>query len=263
MNEISAGVIAATWICAILCFLLPLGGFILMQVRRMKVGMSFLWGVLLYLGISFLVRNLLMNMFLPAFPWFGALASRPWAYALLFGAVTGVLDECARAVILINFVKPDKRRLADGLAMGLGQGGTQAMIMVGVGLFSNLFAFSAVNSGAYLELEAAAAQEILASALSISAGSTFLVTFEQALAVVAHAAYSLILIAGIREGRAPQAFFAALGIHVLYECVAALLPACFAMSDPAIAAMLLVLTLPLGWIVYRLFIRMGQKEAHA
>lgn len=258
MNQISTGVIVSTWICAILCFLIPIGSFVLLQLRRQKVGMSFLWGVLLYLGASFLVRNLLMNMFLPAFPWFGSVASRPWAYALLFGTVTGVLDECVRAVILFNFVKPDRRRFIDGAAMGIGQGGTQAIIMVGIGLFANIFAFGAVNSGSYLELEAAAAEEILSSALSISAGSTWIVTAEQVLATVTQAAYSLIILCGMHEGKPAAGFFAALGIHVAYECIASLLPACIAMPDPAIFAMLLVLTAPLGWIAWRIYGRMKQ-----
>ena len=242
MSELSVSiptsVVLCTWLSLLVCLLVPLGGYVALQIRRQHVSLSFLWGILTFLVASVLVRNIIIGILLPGLPGYAWLQANPWAMGLVYGLSAGILEECGRLIVLANFM-PRNRRYVDGLAMGLGHAWLEAILVAGLGLVSNLAAFSAVQNGVHLQLEAEQAMEIVQAVQAITVQDTLL-----------HVAFTLMLLNGLREGRPVRGLLLAVGAHSLVDSITSIIVAYLPLSTLALEGIVLAMTAPLGWYAF-------------
>ena len=65
------------------------------------------------------------------------MSHNPWLYGLFMGGTAAIAEEFGR-YIAVRFLLKKNRRYADGIAYGLGHGGIEAMLLIGVNNIANL-----------------------------------------------------------------------------------------------------------------------------
>lgn len=110
----------------------PLGGFIYLCVRKRHLLVPSLLGALTFFVFQMLTRIPLIQI-LSTQPWYLAFArARPIVYSFLIGGLSaGVFEELGRLAVMLLLMKK-YRSWADGAAHGLGHGGFEALMLVGL-----------------------------------------------------------------------------------------------------------------------------------
>jgi len=211
------------------CLILPILVLILLARKNRKQGIVSAW---LLGAAGFFVTQILIRL-----PILTALQSQPqfmvfaqnhlfiYAFALAFTA--GLFELAGRFAV----AKLMHRRLTckRSLAAGLGHGGIEAMVLIGMTYVNNLIYIIMINSGTYDMLfaqvagnELAAVQlEIIRSQLLAAPASLFLLAgFERILAMTAHTAMSMLVCYGVAHKKALPCALVCLGIHTFIDLTA-------------------------------------------
>ena len=211
--------------------ILPVLLLILFAARNKKQGIVSAW----LLGASgFFVTQILIRL-----PILTALQSQSWFLAFAqnhlflyaFGlAFTAGLFELAGRFAVAKCLRKNltyKR----SLAAGLGHGGIEAMILIGMTYVNNLIYIAMINSGAFdMVLAQTAAMGVDVSQLELireqllnTAPALFLLGgFERILAMIAHAAMSMVICWGMYSKKVLPCLLTALGIHTFIDLTAGL-----------------------------------------
>ena len=212
---VPAATIAAMVFTLVLCFAIPIGGLLLLRRRYPRVGRAFACGMLAFFVSQVITRLPLMTLVVPGLPEpaRGFLLSVPVA-----SFTAGLFEETGRLVVMLLLLKAF-HRLADGLAFGLGHGGLEAMLLVGVTYVSNMVRAVLMNTGGWatiaysLPAENAAAIE---KAMTQIPWSTFaLAGVERVGAITLHVLLSLVILTGIVHRRKALAWVVAVLLHGL------------------------------------------------
>lgn len=149
------------------------------------------------------------------------LEGRRWQTALLMGLTAGLCEETARAVgyaLLRRW-----RRFEDGLMMGLGHGGIEAMIFGGVltaATLSSLMALSKIDPNTlHLSADQLAAVNRQLAVFTVSPFYAALPLVERILAVGLHVTLSLLVWRAF-ERRNPLYFVLAISYHMVVDAAA-------------------------------------------
>jgi len=157
-----------------------------------------------------------------------ALSENIWLYAVYGGLAAGLFEETGRFVAMKHWMK---KRLSkeSSLMYGVGHGGAEAILTVGLASISNLITVLMINSGqiesAFSTLEGAAKEEALQglSVLWTTPGyQFFLAGVERISAFVLHVCLSYLVYRAVKYG-VRRYYFLAVGIHFLFDAVAVLL----------------------------------------
>ena len=113
-------------------FILPLAilGYLIVNNRKYLV--AYLFGALTFLVFQVLTRMPLIQIYLPNFSWYFQLAyDQPYLYALFLGVTAALFEEIGRYLVIRYFMR---KRLSfnDALYYGLGHGGIEALLLVGI-----------------------------------------------------------------------------------------------------------------------------------
>ncbi len=174
---------------------------------------------------QFVIRIPLLQRAAPS-AWFKALASNTLAYALFLGLTAGIFEEVARYVGFRFFLK-NRLEWKNGIAYGLGHGGIEAILLVGVTYINNLVFSFMINSGTFdsrvtPSLAPGLAQYVKAS-LSSTAPFTFLLAgIERVLALTIQVALSLVVLYSLTAKRPVYLLYAIL-LHALVDTPAVIL----------------------------------------
>ena len=181
---------------------------------------------------GFVVTQLLIRL-----PILTALQNQPWftsfsenngflfAFALAFTA--GLFELAGRFVVAKLMQKNLNYHRA--LAAGLGHGGIEAMILVGITYLNNILYIFMINNGTFdVVVNEAVAAGVDVSALLmvkdqlISASPVLFLLggFERILAMIGHLAMSLIVCYGVYTGKPLKSALICLGIHTLMDLTA-------------------------------------------
>ncbi|MBD5497115.1 MAG: YhfC family intramembrane metalloprotease [Lachnospiraceae bacterium] len=76
---LAAGLLFGSFIC----FVLPIGGAVMLMRRKKGTGKAFLFGMLAFIVSQPLLRLPLLQLVLPQYAWFAVLQMNPWRYGLL------------------------------------------------------------------------------------------------------------------------------------------------------------------------------------
>lgn len=184
--------------CVICALALPLGVAVLLGIRRRRLVKPMLLGGVCFLVFQVLTRMPLIQFALPQVPWFAVMSAvNPLAYVLLLGVTAALFEEGGRYIVM-KWLMRDRRDALSGAAFGLGHGGMEAVLLVGINAFALLFVPSAASEG-----------EFFASGL------------ERLFAMTMHVGWSVLVMKSVREGRFLLLLWAFLG-HAALDAVAVL-----------------------------------------
>ena len=229
---LAAGLLFGSFIC----FVLPIVGAVMLMRRKKGTGKAFLFGMLAFIVSQPLLRLPLLQIVLPQYAWFAVLQMDPWRYSLFLGLTAGLFEETARWTAIRFFLK-EKTDIEHGLSFGLGHGGAEAMLLVGL-RFVNMLFLLITGRGALLP---------------VGAEMVFVSSLERLSAILFHTGASLLVMHGVRRKKARYLAIAIL-LHTLLDGPIVILQAVFGVGIAGIeayASLLAVITLLVGIRCYR------------
>lgn len=225
----------ATTLCIVLSLLislvLPVVLLVVFAAKRKKQGIISAW---LLGAAGFFVTQILIRL-----PILTALSSRSWfidfsqrhlfAYAFSLAFTAGLFELAGRFLVAKLLARNLTYRRS--LAAGLGHGGIEAMLIVGMAYVNNLVYIAMINSGSFdaiLAQTAAAGVDVTQlemirdQMLSASPALFLLAGFERILAMIAHIAMSMLVCYGVARKKAAPCVLLCLAIHTCIDLSAGL-----------------------------------------
>lgn len=181
---------------------------------------------------GFVVTQLLIRL-----PILTALQSQPWflafsenhgfLFAFLLAFTAGLFELAGRFVVAKLMQK--NLTFQRGLAAGLGHGGIEAMLLIGVTYLNNVLYIIMINHGTFDTVVSQAAQTgvdvsallLVKEQLMATSPALFLLAgFERILAMTGHVAMSLLVCYSLHTGKPLKGALVCLGIHTLMDLTA-------------------------------------------
>lgn len=232
----------------VICLVLPLGGWFFLQTRRTPDGdrrYPLIWrpvlcGALAFFISQMLLRLPLMSVVVPmlAEPVRGWLTSAPVA-----SLSAGLFEETGRLVVMVLLLQ-GFRRWIDGIGFGLGHGGLEAIVLIGMAQVNNLILALVINMGRWdqvasqLPPDSARIRETLvhtSPVLFLAAG------VERIASITIHIGCSLLVLWGVYRGRRLLAWGAAVLLHAATNLMGVwLLPVSPYLSEAGLIAIAVV-----------------------
>lgn len=228
MRAIPGGVIASLIISIAICAALPAGGLIVAQKRYQKASKPFFLGMLAFFLSQIVLRLPALQLLLPRFGWYTAMASRHvFLYAAFLALTAGLFEETARFLILKRFFRRGLR-FGDGIAMGLGHGGLEAVLITALPLVNSLLYALAINEGTFDALMIGVPQAqrdgIAISLYNLTGFTALLGGAERIFAVCIHTGMTMLAASGLQRRRPLWGLLAAIAAHTFVNAVCAMLP---------------------------------------
>lgn len=211
------------FVSLVLPLLLALG----FSMKYKKQGILSAW---LLGAAGFLVTQIAIRL-----PILTAISSQDWfirfsrehlfLYALSLAFTAGLFELVGRFVVAKILQKKMTARRA--LAAGLGHGGIEAMVIIGLAYVNNLAYIFMINAGTFdamlsqLPADQAASMEAIRTALLTTSAPMFLLAgFERILTMVTHVALSMLVCWGVYSGKVSKCLLICLGIHTFIDLTA-------------------------------------------
>ncbi|RST77019.1 YhfC family intramembrane metalloprotease [Siminovitchia acidinfaciens] len=183
-----------------------------------------IFGVLTFILFAQVLEGLVHGYFLVFNKSTKAYFDNVWLFMLYGGLMAGIFEETGRFIVM-KFMLKKYREWKDGLAFGLGHGGIEAMLIVGVTNVTMIVLAFMINGGTYDSFvtgEAAAAMAPLYDQLTGPASVIQLFGGVERLGALAiHLGLSILVLYGIRKGKNIYLLYAIL-IHAVMDFPAAL-----------------------------------------
>ena len=264
--------VSATAACCVTLFvslILPVLVLVIFAAKHKKQGIVSAW---LLGAAGFFVTQILIRL-----PILTALQNQSWFVSFsrnhLFGyafslAFTAGLFELAGRFAVAKLMRKNLT-CNRSLAAGLGHGGIEAMLIVGITYINNLAYIAMINAGSFdtvvaqasaAGVDASQLELIRTQLVSMSPALFLLAGFERILAMTGHLAMSLLVCYGVAQCKTGICLLICLGIHTLMDLTAGIslvLPQ--AVAYPIIYAILIVMA-ALSLFVIRGIVRRWKKE---
>ncbi|WP_225220869.1 YhfC family intramembrane metalloprotease [Bacillus norwichensis] len=200
---------------------------VLLIIFKKKFNISikvFFFGVLTFFVFAFILEQLCHAFFLEWNKSTRALLENPWLYMLYGGLMAGIFEETGR-YIMMKYALKKHREWKDGLAFGLGHGGIEAILIVGINSVVMIVFAVMINNGSYDVFITGAAAEALAPIYEQLTGSaSFIQLFagiERLGSLTIHMGLSILVLYGIKKGKKTYLLYAIL-LHAVIDFPAAL-----------------------------------------
>ena len=229
---VSGSVVLALWVTLFISLFLPVILLVVYALKNKKMGVVPAWlvGAAGFFVTQMVVRVPILSI-LSLQPWFIDFASNHFvAYALILGFTAGLFEVVGRYVAAKILSK--NQSFERGFAAGLGHGGIEAMVLVGMTYVSNLLYVGMINSGAFDGLVEQTA------ALGVDVSSLLLVKeqllnaspllfycggYERILTMIGHTAMSLIVFYAVWKKQDIKGILACLALHTLLDSGSAII----------------------------------------
>lgn len=259
MREIAQSVIYWKILAGVIGMLLPVS---VLFIWKRKCGKEISWKPAVVGAITFIVFAQMLEG-IPKVLLFGGTTdaseyiwTHPWAYVLIGCLMAGIFEETGRYVAFRWFLKK-YRNVKDAVTYGIGHGGIEAILVMGITGFSSIAMIGAVNRGVIAELTtgmSAGQQKSLELQLASLAGygalQLFLETWERVLAMTLHVALSLVVFQAVKEKKAGFVLLAIL-LHAVFDIPAALYQ-CGILSLLVAEILLTLLVVACSYISFRI-----------
>lgn len=218
--------------CLITLFLTLLGPILLISVfafrnKKQKLPSAWALGAAGFFVTQMVIRLPILTI-LQNQPWFVSFSvNNGFLYAFSLAFTAGLFELAGRFVV----AKLMSRNLTykRSLAAGLGHGGIEAMLLIGLTYINNIAYIAMINNGTFDGVVAQAAQtgvdvsalwQIKDQLLTTSPALFLLAGFERILAMTGHVAMSLIVCYGVQTGNPLKGALICLGIHTMIDLTA-------------------------------------------
>ncbi len=198
-----------------ICFVIPIGGILLINRKKQKLGKAFFIGVLAFTISQMFIRIPILTLVLPKFLWFQVMQTQPVLYGVFLGLTAALFEEGARYIGMRYFLK-DKWELKNGIAFGLGHGGIEAILIVGLNYIVILVLIITGDSA----LVPAA----------FTPGAVLLGGMERLFAICFHTGESLLIMYGLYTKKSGVFLLAAILLHTICDAAIVILPKMFGVS---------------------------------
>lgn len=195
--------------------------------RKHKLPSAWLLGAAGFFITQMVIRIPILSL-LQTQPWFISFSENNgflFAFTLAF---TAGLFELAGRFVVANLMSKNLT-YQRSLAAGMGHGGIEAMLLIGVTYLNNVLYILMINNGTFDAVATQAAQagvdvsallQLKDQLISTSPVLFLLGGFERILAMTAHAAMSLIVCYGVHTGKPLKGALICLGIHTMIDLTA-------------------------------------------
>jgi uncharacterized membrane protein YhfC len=229
-NQPSDALLASLTFAALFAFAYPLilGG--LARSRLHAAWRYFAYGMAIFIVFQIVTRipliTLVQSRIAPQLQ-----ASRPLlvAWVLIASLTAGIFEEVGRYVGYRWLFKPEQRTWKNGVMYGLGHGGVEAMVLLGISYFS---ALSLLISGQARAAADPALAAQLGAITSQPAWIPLIAAWERLWAVALHVGFSVLVLQVFRRGGLRWLWLAIL-LHGLADFVIAGIPALLQLPSPA------------------------------
>ena len=248
---------------------LPIVVLIGLAVKNKKQGIFSAWllGAAGFFVTQVLIRIPVLNA-LSAQSWFLAFSqNHPFGYVFSLAFTAGLFELAGRFAVAKLMQK--RLTLRRSLAAGLGHGGIEAIILVGITYINNLTYIAMINSGTFdtvvaqtaaMGVDVSQLELIRQQLLSTSPVLFLLAGFERLLAMTGHVAMSMLVCYGVAYRKALPCTLLCLGIHTLMDLTAGISLALPQSIAYPIIYTILTLMAVLSLIVIRKLRRCWKKE---
>ena len=170
----------------------PIG---LMFYFRQRGGrwLAFLTGAATFLLFAMILESLFHSILLST-PLGAILQGNIWLYGLYGGLAAGVFEETGRLFAFKLFLKNEREPIT-ALSYGIGHGGAEAILLVGLTMVNNLTIAAMVSAGATTD---PAVLELAEQLASTPAGMFLWAAVERAGAIILHLSNSVLVFAAVR-----------------------------------------------------------------
>ena len=234
---VSTATILACVFTLCICLFLPVVLLILFvrKYKQERIFPAWLLGAAGFFVTQMLIRVPILTV-LQTRDWFMAFSrNAPFLYAFSLAFTAGLFELAGRFVVAKLMVKNLTFRRS--LAAGLGHGGIEAIVLIGLTYVNNLIYIVMINTGAFdiLVAEASAAASsapldidtilaqlelIKTQLIGYPSGLFLLASVERVLTICCHAGMSLIVCYGVATKKALPCLLICLGIHTLLDLTA-------------------------------------------
>ncbi|MEK4030462.1 YhfC family intramembrane metalloprotease [Pseudobacillus sp. FSL P4-0506] len=152
------------------------------------------------------------------------MTDNPFAYALYGGLAAALFEELGRYFVFLLVLKRS-REFGDGVSLGIGHGGIEAVLIGAVGAVNALVYAIMINNGTFeTNLSVLPSQQISQLKMQIietNFGSYLLAGIERAGAIVMQIMFSVMVLLGVRSGKFKYVLYA-IGLHLFIDFFVAL-----------------------------------------
>ena len=188
-------------------FAFPIG---LMFYFRRRGGKwtAFLTGAVTFILFAMILESILHNLLFLT-PLWAVLQGNIWLYGLYGGLAAGVFEETGRLLAFKLFLKNEQEPIT-ALSYGIGHGGVEAILLVGLTMVNNLVLAAAVFAGGTTD---PAVLELAEQLAATPAGMFLWAAFERFGAIILHLSLSVLVFAAVKEPGKKWLFPAAILLH--------------------------------------------------
>ena len=223
---VQGNAIIAMWVTLFISMFLPIILLIVYALKNRKMGVVSAWfiGAAGFFVTQMVVRVPILNV-LATQQWFLEFANKNYMlYAIILGFTAGLFEVVGRYAAAKILSK--NMSFARGIAAGLGHGGIEAMLLVGMTYINNLLYSSMINSGMYDTMVEQVAAIGMDTSVYITMKETLLNTppvmyycggYERLLTMICHVAMTLIVFYAVWKKQDVKGILICLAFHTLLD----------------------------------------------
>jgi len=197
---------------------LPLALFIACKMKTKAKVSSLFIGMGVFILFALILEQLLHMIVLSAA---GTLITNNiWLYALYGGLAAGLFEETGR-YLAMKYIMKNQLDKENSLMYGIGHGGIEAILVVGLAEISNLSIAMVINSGQAATIFAGLDEAALASLAplwELPPYQFYLAGVERAAAILLHISLSYFVYRAVKDRKSTY-YFAAVGLHFFVDAV--------------------------------------------
>lgn len=216
--------IALMAITLLIVFIFPIGLWIYFYKREKISGIAVLVGALTFFVSQIVLRIPLLQL-LQSQSFYAVIGKNVWLSSLFLSLTAGIFEEIGR-FLSFKFLLKNKLQWKNGIAFGIGHGGIEAIMLTGLTYLNNLIFSLMINSGAFEQISGTMSPEMsnyIISGLTGTNSFMFLVAgMERVFAIIAHIAFSMIVLYGVKYRKNIYVVFAILA-HTLLNAPSVIL----------------------------------------
>ncbi|MDF2674336.1 MAG: YhfC family intrarane metalloprotease [Clostridiales bacterium] len=203
-------------ISLLIVFIFPIGLWIYFYKKEKISGIAVLVGALTFIISQILLRMPLLQL-LQGQSWYSAILNNIWLTSLFLSLTAGIFEEVGRSLSFKLFLRR-KLEWKNGIAFGIGHGGIEAITLIGLTYVNNIVFSLMINLGAFDQISGTLTpglSEYIVNTLANANPVMFLLGgLERVFAIIAHIAFSIIVLYGVKYKKAIHLVYAILG-HTL------------------------------------------------
>ena len=248
LPTVPAGNVAGMIVSLLVAFGLPIGLYLYLKHKKYARTSSFVTGMLVFILFALVLETAVHSLVF-------SLTGNLFLYAVYAALMAAAFEETGR-YLAMRFVLRHRFDGKNALMYCAGQGGAEAMILLGLTSINNLVNTALINSGSLPDVLSGLDEATLESVLggvsqlwTAPAYIFFVAGFERAVAICLHIALSVLVWRALRDRKASW-YCAAIGGHFAVDFAAVIMPNYSILLTEALFALM---TAAVAWYAVRAY----------